>query len=85
VGRPSGYILMQMRICELPETRSGVKNDWIRKYQFQGYTIKYSGFHQMWEVVKKNHKGQGGSVAIRPFRSKAQAEKWVAKQVKSHG
>ena len=62
-----------------------MKNDWIRKYQFQGYTIKYSGFHQMWEVVKKNHKGQGGSVAIRPFRSKAHAEKWVANQVKSHG
>lgn len=59
-----------------------MKNDWIRKYQFQGYTIKYSGFHQMWEVVKKNHKGQGGSVAIRPFRSKAQAESWVRDQHK---
>ena len=57
-----------------------MKNDWIRKYQFHGYTIKYSGFHQMWEVVKKNHKGQGGSVAIRPFRSKAHAESWVNKQ-----
>jgi hypothetical protein len=58
-----------------------VKNDWIRKYQFHGYTIKYSGFHQMWEVVKKNHKGEGGSVSIRPFRSKAHAESWVNKQL----
>ncbi len=58
-----------------------MKNDWIRKYQFQGYTIKYSGFHQMWEVVKKNHKGEGGSVSIRPFRSKAHAESWINKQL----
>ena len=72
---------MQMRICISQETRSGVKNDWIRKYPFQGYTIKYSGYHQMWEVVKKNHTGQGGSVAIRPFRSKAHAESWVNKQL----
>ena len=62
-----------------------MKNDSIRKYPFQGYTIKYSAFHQMWEVVKKNHRGQGGSVAIRPFRSKVQAEKWVINQVKSDG
>ena len=54
-----------------------MKNDWIRKYQFHGYTIKYSGFHQMWEVVKKNHKGEGGSVSIRPFRAKVHAEAWV--------
>ncbi len=59
-----------------------MENDPIRKYKYHGYTIRYSGFHQMWEVVKKNHKGQGGSVAIRPFHSKAQAESWVRNQVK---
>ena len=58
-----------------------VENDQIRKYQFEGYTIKHSSFHQMWEVVKKTHKGEGGSVAIRPFRSKAHAEAWVNNQL----
>jgi len=48
-----------------------------------GYTIKHSGFHQTWEVVKKNHDGEGGTVAVRPFRSKTHAEEWVRNQEES--
>ena len=36
-----------------------VENDQIRKYQFEGYTIKHSSFHQMWEVVKKKPQRRG--------------------------
>jgi len=57
-----------------------MENGWIRKYPFMGYTIKQSSFHQTWEVVKKNHDGEGGTVAVRPFRSKTHAEEWVCNQ-----
>ncbi len=54
-----------------------MKNDPIRKYKYHGYTIKYSGFHQMWEVCVKLHSGEGGTASVRPFKSKATAEVWV--------
>ena len=79
--RPSGYISMQMRICISQEIRKEVES-YSRKYEYMGYTIKHSSFHQKWEVVQKSHHGEAGTVAVRPFSSKAQAESWVRNQVK---
>ena len=35
-----------------------------RKYEYMGYTIKHSSFHQKWEVVQKSHHGEAGTVAV---------------------